>query len=269
LSGLDRYTSILRLFSERRSAWTVADMAEALAGPQSTIYRTVHELVRQGFLEPAAEAHYRLGAAFMEFDRLIRKTDPFLDAGTSMLREVVAQARVPCLALLARLYNDTVMCVADSPSAGAPSSSYERGRPMPLTRGATSKVILAHLPARRLTKLLAGSAGGEAAPPFQPDEAALREELRAIRKRGYTVSRSEIDREILGLGAPVVVPEAGIVGSLSLVLNNRDIDDATERRLVLLVVSSASLLTEALKQIAQRPADAAEAPRMGTLTRLR
>lgn len=265
MSGLNRYTSILRLFTETRSALTVADMAEALGAPQSTVYRIVHELLKQGFLEPAAEAHYRLGAAFMEFDRLIRKTDPFLEVGTSMLHEIVAQARVPCLAILARLYNDTVMCVADSPSAIAPPlSSYERGRPMPLVRGASSKVILAHLPARRLGKLL------ERAPvqPFPPEEGAFRAELKAIRKRGYTVGRSEIDRDTLGIGAPIVVPEAGIVGSLSLVVSPRDVDETTERRLVLLVVSSASLLTEALRLRTLR----AEAPRAaagGTVERLR
>ena len=52
MSGLNRYSSLLRLLSEARSAWTVADMAEALRAPQSAVYRTVHELIRQGFSSP-------------------------------------------------------------------------------------------------------------------------------------------------------------------------------------------------------------------------
>ena len=239
MSGLDRYSLILHLFSEARPVWSVIEMAEASGAPQSTAYRTVHELVCQGFLEPAADARYRLGAAFLEFDRLIRKTDPYLAAGTLLLNDVIAQARVPCLALLARLYTDRVMCVADCANAGAPVSSYERGRPMPLTRGATSKVVLAHLPARRLAKVL------ETEAPLA-DDMALKAELRAIRKRGFCISRSEIDKDRVGIGAPIVVPEAGIVGSLSLVAFVKDLDEATERRLVLLTVSSASLLAESL-----------------------
>src|SRR5579863_2280178 len=113
MSGLSRYVSVLRLFSEERSEWTVLEIAAALDVPASTVYRTVREMVAAEFLEPAAEARYRLGACFIEFDRLVRVTDPLYSVGTALLRDVALQARVPCVAVLARLYDDTVMCVAD------------------------------------------------------------------------------------------------------------------------------------------------------------
>jgi len=72
-----------------------------------------------------------------------------------LLQDMARQAGVPCVGVLARLFGDTVMCVADTlPSDNGIRTSYERGRPRPLTRGATSKVILAQLPARRLNRLL-------------------------------------------------------------------------------------------------------------------
>ena len=53
------------------------------------------------------------------------------------------------------------MCVADTvPTDARVKTSYERGRPRPLTRGATSKVILAQLPTRRLTSLLGAHEAG-------------------------------------------------------------------------------------------------------------
>ena len=73
---LKRFLDVLRLFDESKSVWTVPDIAQALATPSSTVYRTVRELLAANFLEPAQESHYRLGAAFIEFDRLIRMTDP-------------------------------------------------------------------------------------------------------------------------------------------------------------------------------------------------
>lgn len=111
MSGLNRYVSVLRLFSEKRSEWTVAEIAAALKVPASSIYRRVREMVAADFLEPATEARYRLGAVFIEFDRLVRVTDPLYRIGTDLLKDVVAQARVPCAAVLARLYDDKVMCV--------------------------------------------------------------------------------------------------------------------------------------------------------------
>lgn len=253
MSGFRRYADVLRLFDEVRSDWTIPEISDALGVPASTVYRTVRELGAEGFLEPAKEGHYRLGAAFIAFDRLIAATDPVVRIGQSLLREVAAQARVPCVAVLARLFGDLVMCVADARTPDeAAGSSYERGRPRPLTRGATSKAILAQLPSRRLTRVLvADSEGGGHA----PDIAVLREEIAAIRRRGYVISRGEVDRGMVGIAAPVSLPDRALLASLSLVVPAAALDDATERRLVLLVVSTASLLMEELRRLDTRPAE--------------
>lgn len=182
-AGLSRFVRILRLFGEAKATWTVPEMAAALGQPASSVYRAVRELVAEAFLEPATEAHYRLGAAFVEFDRLVRRTDPLTRIGEPRLADIAAQAGVPCAVLLARLYGDTVMCVADTRAGDLPATpSYERGRPMPLTRGATSKTILAQLPTRRLVRLIDTIDGAAAAPE---QTAALREILAGVRRRGH------------------------------------------------------------------------------------
>lgn len=245
MGGMSRYVSLLRLFGEQRSEYTVVEIAAALSIPPSTIYRTVREMVAAEFLEPAAEGRYRLGAFFIEFDRLVRVTDPLHRLGTALLRDVVVQARIPSAAVLARLYNDTVMCVADYHSTSDNiATSYERGRPRPLTRGATSKVILAQLPSRRLVKLL-GQLSTDAL-PVANSELEFRDELSSIRKRGYSVTRGEVDKDLVGIAAPVSVSQRALIGSLSLVVPAAMLDDALERRLIFLVVSSARLLTEEL-----------------------
>lgn len=245
MSGLSRYVSVLRLFSEQRTEWSVQEMAAALEVPASTVYRTVREMVATEFLEPATEARYRLGACFVEFDRLVRVTDPLYQVGTALLRDVVGQARVPCIAFLARLYDDRVMCIADYQSTeDGVYTSYERGRPRPLTRGATSKVILAQLPPRRLSKLLDQASSETASAPKSANK--LRDELAAIRKRGYSVTRGEVDKKVVGIAAPVAATQRALVGSLSLVVPAAAVDEAVERRLVLLVVASAKLLAAEL-----------------------
>jgi DNA-binding IclR family transcriptional regulator len=185
----------------------------------------------------------------------------------------VLQARVPCVAVLARLYNDTVMCVADMATPGGEvRTSYERGKPRPLTRGATSKVILAQLPSRKLSRLLTQPDVGDDEhdpekwkPVFGKDHAPLkdshdlRDELAAIRKRGYSVTRSEVDLGNVGIAAPVVLPARSLIGSLSLVLDAASVDAAVERRITLLVVSTASLLTEELLAASMMASETARA----------
>jgi len=248
MSGLRRFVNILKLFGEAKSDWTVQQISDQLQVPASTVYRSVRELVATGFLEPSIEGYYRLGASFIEFDRLVRLTDPLVRKGTPFLANIVEQAQVPCVAVLARLYDNRVMCVADHASKGSTIlTSYERGLPRPLTRGATSKAILAQLPARRLSKLIENEDWPSRHGMAVTSEEDFRLELTATRKRGYCIGRGEVDQGLAGIAAPVSVTERAITGSLSLVVRASDMDVATERRLVLLVVSSASLLSEELR----------------------
>jgi DNA-binding IclR family transcriptional regulator len=247
MSGLDRFIRILRLFGEAKSEWTVQEMADTLVAPASTVYRTVRDLVAADLLEPASEAQYRLGAAFIEFERLIRLTDPLVQAGNPLLRDLSLQVGQPCAVFLARLYGDTVMCVADDrPSNAGVETSYERGRPMPLTRGATSKAILAQLPARRLGKILLQAQRADAKDPFAVPVDEFRAQLIAVRKRGYCITRGEVDKGLVGIAVPIAVSDRGINASLTLVVEAASLDDRTERRLVMLMISTAALLTDML-----------------------
>lgn len=244
MSSLDRFLSVLRCFDEKNPNWTVAELADHLSVPGSTAYRTVRELVTHGFLEHASEAHYRLGSAFIEFDRMVRRTDPLCRIGTSFLRNLLAELKLPCVVMLARIYDNRVMCAVDerSNARGIPTS-FQRGRPMPLTQGSTSKAILAQLPTRRLKKLL----------PADGDEAALtdlKKELSGIRKRGYCVTRGEVDKGLAGVSVPVSCPDLAISACVSVVMRQVDLDPDIERRLILILVSASDMLTQDLMKIA-------------------
>jgi DNA-binding IclR family transcriptional regulator len=242
LRGLGRYKRILQLFTEQRSQWTIAEAAAALEVPASTLYRTVQDMVAANFLDVASDARYRLGASFIELDRLSRITDPLYTLGGPVLDQIVTQAKIPCVAMLARLYNDTVMCVSQANSGNGDQihTSYERGRPRPLTRGATSKVILAQLPAGRLKRLLVDSGLDE------EELAQLRAELPIIRRQGFCITRGEVDPGLIGIAAPAVVAELSLIGSLNLVCRQEDVTPQQERRLAMLVHSEAKLLSEEL-----------------------
>ena len=97
MAGFDRYENILKLFTQAHSSWTVVEMSARLGGAAITTYRTVRELVAAGFLESAVEAQYRLGPALMEFEHIMRVTDPLVRAGSTFLEQLIGQ--LPSLAL--------------------------------------------------------------------------------------------------------------------------------------------------------------------------
>ena len=71
---------------------------------------------------------------------------------------------------------------------------------MPLTTGAASKVILANLPKRRQTQLLAAD---PAYASGQIDDAVFKR-LRAIRRSGMAVAHGEVTPGIVGTAAPIL-----------------------------------------------------------------
>ena len=238
MAGIDRYVRVLRLFTEKGSSWTVAEMAEALEASSSTIYRTVREMVAVGFLESTVEAQYRLGPVFTEYERTIRVSDPLIRSGAVFLEPLVEQAGIPATAVLARLYGDRVMCVAEARSPQFKHrTSYERGRPMPILRGATSRAILAALGSRRRTRLLKMAGPEEAAA-----QALLLAELDGVRKSGICVTRGEVDKGLVGIAAPIQNRSLGIDASLSFIVAEPDFQGTAVPRIYSLLSSHAQLI---------------------------
>lgn len=243
MAGFERFAEVLHLFDERKSNWTIQDIANAIEVPASTVYRTVRDLLAHRFLEASAESHYRLGPAFVEFDRRVRLTDPLIEPSHAFIQELVEAARVPCVAVMARLYGTQVICVASLQAEGAHiPTGYERGRPMPLLRGATSKAVLAMLPGRALKKVLSSAPETMAALEIE----RLRHDLASIRKLGFCVTRGEVDEGLAGIAVPLARPDLAIVASASLIMDGNDLNDALERRLTMLLVASGAIFTRQL-----------------------
>jgi len=102
---------------------------------------------------------------------------------------------------------------------------------MPLTLGATSKAILAHLPTRRFNRIL--SQWPEAR------SGAFRAELLAVRRSGLCVISGEIDADVVGVAAPILSKAPGLLASLSLVLPQAIADEAMVARVAAVIVAGA------------------------------
>ncbi|TRW93040.1 helix-turn-helix domain-containing protein [Paracoccus sp. M683] len=253
MSGLDRFVAVLSLYSETVDLLSVQEIADYLDMPSSTVYRIVRDLVKASFLEPATGARYRLGSAFPAYDWVARKADPVVRVAGPLMHEIVLQSRTPCVVLLARLSSNMVMCIGHEASSQVDFewSLFERGRPIPLTRGSSSQVILAQLPALQRRKLLMAQAEDKAEAQRLAGE---NEHFSQIRKRGFVTSTGEIDPALSALAAPIAVPEIGIFASIGMICDSRHLTEDCEQRLALLLMSSAGLVTERLRRDDQQTA---------------
>jgi DNA-binding IclR family transcriptional regulator len=206
----------LRLFNDERRRLRVAEIATLLGVSPATAYRYVDELEQARFIESAGMGFYVLGPVIVELDRQIREHDPLIAAAAEIMRGL--SDRTGGTTLLARLHGLKVMCVHQVRGRHAPKAvSYERGRTMPLFRGATSKAILASLGDESIRELAETEAPAlrHAGLPARID--ALCEHLAALRERVVVHTRSEVDAEALGWAVPIRDGRQ-LLGSLSVVL---------------------------------------------------
>jgi DNA-binding IclR family transcriptional regulator len=247
-SSGDRMLAVLGLFSLERSEWTVDVAAEELGVSATTAYRYFKRLTNAGLLSPVSRASYVLGPAIVQMDRQIQMCDPMLLAGRAVMDDLIHYAPEGSVLLLCRLFHDRVMCVHQAIGRGAHAHlTYQRGRLIPLFRGATSKIILAHLPTRTLKSLFAQNAGAIADAGLGASWDEFRQRLAALRREGAAVARGELDSGRVGIAAPIFERHA-ILGSLSFVSPAPVTDDTVIGRLAPLTIAGAREIERAMSE---------------------
>ena len=242
----DKVLSLLQLFSAERPTWTVEAAAGELGLAQSTAYDYFRSLARAGLIASLGVGRYVLGPAVVELDRIARTSDPLLVAGGAILDELVREPPIELVGLICRLYREKVMCVDQRASRDADAAiSYERGRLMPLFRGAASKVILAHLERRRVRRLFEDNEDDLAAQGLGATWSEFRRTLRRIRSQDVFVTRGELDPGRIGVSMPLLAGSGEAFGSISLVAAEDDYDrsEAISAELRARLVQGATRLT--------------------------
>ncbi len=246
-SSGDRMLAILALFSVDAPEWTVEAAAERLGVSAPTTYRYFKRLADAGLISRVSRAGYSLGPAIIEMDRQIQICDPMLRSARPVMLDLIQYAADGAVMLLSRLFHDRVMCVHQVPGRGPqPPVSYERGRLMPLFRGATSKIILAYLPTRVLKPLFAANAEEIADAGLGRSWEEFRKALTDLRRVGAAISRSEIDAGRVAVAAPIFDRDRAILGSLTFLLSGARIDETLVGRLVPLTIAGAREIEQAM-----------------------
>ena len=210
-SSLARMLALLDAFTPDKFVWDVEDLAARFGYTSASTYRYVKELCKAGLLVRLPRGLYVIGARVVELESLIRETDPITRAGLPLLHELARETG--CHALLSNVYGNHLLNVAHEPGLEPLELTYLRGRSLPWFKGAPSRSVLAFWPRARVRQLFDDVFAGQAS---EERWAATWAELRAVRKRGYCVSQAELDPDVVGFGAPVLL-EAEVIGSLSLV----------------------------------------------------
>jgi IclR family pca regulon transcriptional regulator len=203
--SLERGLAVLGCFTPERSVLGLVDIADELKLSRSTTHRYVITLFALGYLEQDTSRRYRLG---------LRVTDLGMSAlNATGLREHA----LPSLEELRRETSYTVnLAVLDGPEIVYVdrARSFRRGqskidlglRPgsrLPAYCTAMGKVLLAYLPEREQSELLASIKLTKQGPNTITSKTALRVELEQIREEGFAVNDEELAEGLHSIAVPV------------------------------------------------------------------
>jgi DNA-binding IclR family transcriptional regulator len=250
-NSLERVLAVLEVFSEDRLEWTPEELMEELGYSRPTLYRYLKTLKEAGLLSSMPNAGFTLGPKVVEMDYLLRKSDPLILTGTESLNELTAA--YPCTALLVRWYGNRILCVDSRCSTSNPISSYPRGRPMPLGRGAIARSIIAFLPRRHLLPRIEQSLDDLRSVGLGGSVDEIQESLKRVRRTGYAVAYGEVTPGVVGIAAPVFDAGRSPIASLCVTIAGSLVDGRQIEEIGAHVREGAARISETLAADRQSP----------------
>jgi len=189
VDAVDRALNLLECFTSGAKDRSLADLAKATGEHKSTILRMIVSLERFGYLIRGEDGRYRLGASVWRLG--IRYRDSF----------DIAEFLRPELHDLAGMSNETAsyyiregdsrVCLLRSEPARAIRHTLTVGARMPLTLGASGRVLLAF--------------SGDPSPHSA-----------AVRDAGFAISLGERDPEVAAVAVPILSGSGTMMGALAI-----------------------------------------------------
>lgn len=243
-NSLKRMLELLPLFASAQSVLSMEEIMSLTGYSRSTAYRYVRTLADVGLLTPVAGRAYSLGPLIIELDRSIRMMDPLLQVAPPFMEMLTR--RTGQAVILGRYFRRNVVCVHQEGEAQGFVPTFGRGREMPAFSSATSRVILAHLPAREVKDIYLSGSDAIADADMGEDWNTFRTTLRDIRAQGFAISKiGAVDAHAVGVAAPLFDSRNICVAAVSLVSSDAQ-DESYHKNVAGLVVETADEISTAL-----------------------
>jgi len=237
-AGADRVLMVLATIARHGRPVSARELVDLTGLAQSTLYRQVAMLKRWGFVLESA-GNYAPGPISLQLALGFDHASQLVNEARFGMTKLVAESGESVGLVVA--VKDQVVCLEMVESQHSLRCSFEKGRSVPLVRGASAKSLLAFMPATSARAILSNLLAG--APE---EQARLQTELAAIRAAGYAMSEGEVDPGVWGVSAPVFRLPGQALGSITLMAPATRARQS-EKRLIELTVSTAAAISARLQ----------------------
>jgi len=199
--AVDKCFKILEFLADSKRPLGVTDLSNGLGYHKSTVFNIIYTLVDLGFLETVPENKVRLGSRLYALGReagtdtyLISKIHPYLE-------EINQKTKLSVFLGLRSERKAKIVDKVDSPYDIKVSS--ELGMKIPLTAGASGKVLLAQLTEAQVDKIIAETPLIKYTTSTSTSLNHFKSQVRKARKEGFSLDDEEYLEGIRALAIPL------------------------------------------------------------------
>ncbi|GAA4849330.1 IclR family transcriptional regulator [Paenibacillus vulneris] len=236
---LVRALDIIFALGDAESMLTVTQIAEKVSIPESTAYRLIQTLEKNGILERKEKGQISLGLRILDLARslhyqmdreLYMIARPFMERLTEQVQETTV--------LAVRVGSSTCVILAIE-SRRFLRFVVENGRTFPIELGATGKSILAFEKKKVVEKILNAIVDKET-------RKEVNASIEAIKEHGYAVTLGEVDQNIFGVAAPIFDDQGQVVASLTVAGPKERFGDQERAAIIQATLQTAGDISEKL-----------------------
>lgn len=203
-TSLERGMSILRLFTQDRSTWTLTQISKDLDLNKTSTYRFVNTLVQLGYLRKDPNTKLiSLGAQSMTLGAGFYRTDDIYEVGKPLIEDAFETHQVNTELAL---FNEDMIVVVyrrEARESFVPRFPISR-RKEQFYCSSLGKAVLSALPQKEMMKIVKGLPNEKKTANTLANKADLIADLRKSKERGYALNNEEWVPGLIAIAAPLI-----------------------------------------------------------------
>ncbi|HJF33915.1 MAG TPA: IclR family transcriptional regulator [Sporosarcina psychrophila] len=213
IGSVKKACQIISCFSNEDPALRIGEIANRLGLNVSTTHHLVSTLCNEGVLMKDNRKKYRLGWRLLEWNNHVMFQQDVYDKAMPLVKELVH--RFIGTVHIAMFDKGTVVFVLRVSSQDSTPTQTYIGSRKPAYATSSGKVLLSYNPTYLQETIERGLS--YEAPNTITDINKLKEELKTVRKNGYSISNNENSDGMYGIAAPILSYSGEIIAAVNLV----------------------------------------------------
>ncbi|MGP4073375.1 IclR family transcriptional regulator [Piscibacillus sp. B03] len=233
---------------KNQSSLTLSDLTDISGLPKTTVFRLISSLEETGLIikdrNSQHEVSYRLGLRLLQYGNMVKEGLTYNKIALPYMEELNEQ--LDELVHLTIEEGDQAVYVETMGSKKPVRLVVKVGQRAPLYAGSAPKVLLAYKSEKEIEHYLDHIEIKKLALNTITEKDDIKKDLKIIRERGYSVSRSEHFKDTVGFSAPIFDYNGNVVAALGVSTPMRELTEQDEEEILKSVIENSEKISKEL-----------------------